>query len=141
VNFSSLNFHSEQIVTFLDKDASSLLFYINAREDLVATTKYPNSNKRRAAFFLKKGRGAITDKISQDLIMADLSGSTLDHLSTILEEVYLPLLSNTKNVDSWPEVVANDVVRHFHKLNGSVYVISGQAKVFHVSTSICFHIL
>ena len=118
-------------MAFLDKEAiPAILFYLNAREDLIATTVFPNALKRKSIFYMKKGRGPISDRIHHDLIVSDLSGSALDHLSVVLEEVFLPMLSNQKNVDSWPEVVSNDVLRHFHKLNGSVYMISGQSKVF-----------
>jgi dynein heavy chain len=70
----------------------------------------------------------ITEKLDSELILGDLSANPLEFLSTVLEEVYLPLLTNPKNLESWPEVVANDVLRHFHQLNGSVFVISGKAK-------------
>lgn len=106
----------------------ALFFCINAREDLIATTQFPNGMKKRSMFFLKKSRH-VSEKLAQDLIIGDLSGSQLDHLSVLIEEIYLPLLQNQRNVEAWPEVVVEDVIRHFEKLNGSVYVINGQAKV------------
>ena len=91
--------------------------------------KFPSSLKRRSVYFIKRRPGAqITDKLDTELVIGDLAANPLDFLSTVLEECYLPLLSNPKNLESWPEVVANDVLRHFHQLNGSVYVISGKAK-------------
>jgi dynein heavy chain len=101
---------------------------VNQREDLIATTQFPNGNKKRSMYLLKKGR-VVTDKIAQDCVIGDLSGAQLDQLSVVLEEVYMPLLQNNRNVESWPEVVTADVLRHFQKLSGSVYVINGQAKV------------
>lgn len=71
----------------------------------------------------------LSDKLDPELVMGDLGANPLEFLSTVLEEVYLPLLTNTKNLESWPEVVANDVLRHFHQLHGAVYVISGKSKV------------
>lgn len=63
------------------------------------------------------------------MTIGDLPPNPLDFLGTLLEDVYLPLLTNPKNLDSWPEVVANDVIRHFHRINGAVHVISGKTKV------------
>lgn len=40
----------------------------------------------------------------------------------------VPLLSNDRNHDSWPQVVSADVTRHSHRLKSDVYVVSGQAK-------------
>ena len=61
--------------------------------------------------------------------MGDLGANSLEFLSVLLEEVYLPILTNQKNLETWPEVVASDVLRQFHQLNGAVYVISGKSKV------------
>lgn len=69
------------------------------------------------------------EKMKQELTMGDLSANPLEFLSVLLDEVYLPLLTNPKNLESWPEVVAHDVLRHFHNLNGAVYVITGKSKV------------
>ena len=40
----------------------------------------------------------------------------------------LPLLSNTRNHDNWPNVVSQDVLRHVHQLKNNVFVIAGQVK-------------
>ncbi|KAI8900476.1 dynein heavy chain and region D6 of dynein motor-domain-containing protein [Globomyces pollinis-pini] len=117
------------IYQFLDKDFNTLLFYLNQKEDIVPAVKFPASLKRKAIYYLKRRIGAqITEKLDTELILGDLSANPLEFLSTILEEVYLPILTNQKNLESWPEVVASDVLRHFHQLNGAVYVISGKSK-------------
>ena len=90
----------------------------------------PSQLKRKSIYFIKRQISAIVaDKLDTELIMGDLSPNPLEFLSTVLEEVYLPLVTNPSNLESWPEVVAQDVLRHFHQLNGAVYVISGKAKV------------
>jgi hypothetical protein len=43
-------------------------------------------------------------------------------------QVLVPLLSNERNHDQWPQVVAHDVTRHVNSLKSNVYVVSGQAK-------------
>ncbi|KAJ3365528.1 hypothetical protein HDU91_002183, partial [Kappamyces sp. JEL0680] len=114
---------------FLDKDVNTILFYLNQKDEIVPAVKFPSSLKKKSIYFLKRRTGAqITEKLDQELILGDLSANPLEFLSTLLEEVYLPILTNQKNLESWPEVVATDVLRHFHQLNGAVYVISGKAK-------------
>ena len=122
---------SDIIVQFLDNpDNNSILFYLNIRDDLVPAIKFPAQLKKKSVYFLKNREGAqVTEKLDHELAMGDLPPNPLDFLGALLEEVYLPLLSNPKNLDSWPEVVANDVVRHFHRINGAVFVISGRTKV------------
>ncbi len=122
---------SEIFIQFLDKPSNTLLFYLNTKEDLVPAVKVPAQLKRKSVYFMKKTPGAypLTDKLDSEVVQGDLGANPLEFLSTVLEEVYLPLLTNTKNLESWPEVVANDVLRHFHQLHGAVYVISGKSKV------------
>ncbi|KAJ3312837.1 hypothetical protein HDV04_002647 [Boothiomyces sp. JEL0838] len=122
------------IYQFLDKEPNTILFYLNQKEEIVPAVRFPSQMKRKAIYYLKRRLGAqITEKLDQELILGDLSANPLEFLSALLEEVYLPILTNTKNLESWPEVVASDVLRHFHMLNGAVYVISGKAKVFNTN--------
>ena len=122
-------YNSETIYNFLDKEATTILFYLNQKEEVVPAIAFPSQLKRKSIYFLKRRAGAqITEKLDSELVMGDLSANPLDFLSTVLEEVYLPLLTNPKNLETWPEVVANDVLRHFHQINGAVCVISGKSK-------------
>ncbi|KAI8812367.1 dynein heavy chain and region D6 of dynein motor-domain-containing protein [Cladochytrium replicatum] len=120
----------EIIVKFLDlSENNTITFYLNQKEELVPAISFPPSLKRKAVYFLKVHVGSeVKERLEQELVMGDLSANPLDFLSTMLDEIYLPLLTNPKNLDSWPEVVAGDVLRHFHSLNGAVYVISGKSK-------------
>jgi dynein heavy chain len=117
--------------SFLDKEPNTLLFYLNQKDEIVPAVVFPSQLKKKSIYFLKRNLGAqITENLDRELVLGDLSANPLEFLSTLLEEVYLPILTNKKNLESWPEVVANDVLRHFHQLNGAVYVISGKSKVF-----------
>jgi len=86
--------------------------------------------KKKGAFVLKNTLNEpIAETLENNVTIGDLASNPLDYLNCILEEVYLPLLTNSRNMDAWPEVVAMDVLRHFYKVNGAVYVISGKTKV------------
>ncbi|KAJ3191413.1 hypothetical protein HK101_007802 [Irineochytrium annulatum] len=114
---------------FLEQEFNTLLFYLNQKEDLMPAVDFPPFLKKKSVYFLKTNLGQpLGSELDTSLTMGDLSSNPLEFLSTLLEEVYLPLLTNPKNLESWPEVVANDVLRHFHQLNGAVYVISGKSK-------------
>jgi len=43
-------------------------------------------------------------------------------------QVLSPLLSNDRNHEGWPEVVAHDVLRHVQNIKSRVYVVSGQVR-------------
>ncbi|KXS10801.1 hypothetical protein M427DRAFT_103173 [Gonapodya prolifera JEL478] len=119
------------VTKFLDSpELPTLLFYLNPRDDLLPATTFPPLLKKKSIFFMKSPRvnAPLTDKLDVELTLGDLSPAPLDYLSNMLEEVYLPLLTNPRNLENWPDVVANDVLRHFHRLNAAVYVITGKVK-------------
>jgi dynein heavy chain len=98
---------------------------------LIPAIRFPSSLKKKCIYFIKNTPRSVCsgpEKLDKELTMGDLGANPLEFLAVILDEVYLPLLTNAKNLESWPEVVANDVLRHFHNLNGAVTVISGKSK-------------
>ncbi|KAK3590847.1 hypothetical protein CHS0354_024585 [Potamilus streckersoni] len=97
---------------------------------LAATYEWPTNPKAKACYFVKKNKEAINKDTNMRtaLMFGDLSYSPLDQLSTFVDEVLVPLLSNERNHVNWPNVVSKDVQRHVHNLKGNVYVVSGLAK-------------
>ena len=69
-----------------------------------------------------------THSSAPQVLYGDLSDVPLEQLSAIAQEVYLPLLSNPRNQDGWPEVVTKEVLENLHKFIANVYVTIGQTK-------------
>ncbi|KAJ3364693.1 hypothetical protein GGF32_001332 [Allomyces javanicus] len=126
---------------FLDDASIACLFFtLNSREEIVpfiaGSPAFPGTLRKKAIYFLKLNilhgipqDGPIAkDRLDKEFIIGDLAPNPLDFLSTILEDVYLPILSNKHNVDGWPEVVANDVLRLLRKCQGNVFVTNGLIK-------------
>ena len=40
----------------------------------------------------------------------------------------MPILTNQKNHQGWPQVVSQDIVRHVHSLKSTVFMVVGQVK-------------
>lgn len=64
----------------------------------------------------------------ESMIYGDLATRTIDQLSTIVDEVFVALLSNSENHIGWPEMVAIDVKKHIHSLKSTVYQVIPQKK-------------
>ena len=94
-----------------------------------AISKFPGQLKKKSVFFMKKAPGVqVSQKIEQDVIVGDLAGSQVEQLSLVLDNIYSPLIDNGKNVDQWSHVVGKDIKRHFSKLQGAAYSLSGKSK-------------
>ncbi|KAI9189963.1 hypothetical protein H9P43_001396 [Blastocladiella emersonii ATCC 22665] len=131
----------EVMTKFLDDPLIACLFFtLNARDEIVpfiaGSPSFPNVLKKKVIYFLKLSilagtplEGAISkDRLDKEFVIGDLASNPLEFLSTILEDVYLPILSNKSNLEGWPEVVANDVLRLLRSCQGNVFVTNGLIK-------------
>ncbi|XP_071954573.1 dynein beta chain, ciliary-like [Antedon mediterranea] len=119
------------MMEFLEKaEHQQLIITMNSAGLLTPAYEFPAALKQtKAIYFIKKGKENVSkDNISNSLVYGDLSYSPLEQLSALVDEVLVPLLSNPRNHDSWPNVVSQDVLRHVHNLKSNVYVVAGQVK-------------
>ena len=69
-------------------------------------------------YFVKKLPFEIPREQSPSwLIVGDLATRSIDQLSCLVDEIFVPLLSNTDNHKGWPEMVAQDVQKHVRFLD------------------------
>lgn len=75
-------------------------------------------------YFIKKYAEPVPkDDCKAFLIFGDLATRSIDQLSCLVDEVFVPLLSNEDNHKGWPEMVAQDVKKHVHNLKSTVYQV------------------
>ncbi|CAC5371505.1 DNAH [Mytilus coruscus] len=120
----------QMYMDFFEKPECMSLVVGQPAGTLVTSFTWPNKPKAKACYFVKTAREAISKdaNLRTALIYGDLSYAPLDQLSAFVDEVLVPLLSNDRNHDHWPQVVSADVTTHSHRLKSDVYVVSGQAK-------------
>ena len=53
--------------------------------------------------------------VAWQIMMGDFQELPLENLSTLSQEVYLPLICNPENQEGWPEVITKEVTDNFHK--------------------------
>lgn len=115
---------------FEKNDRHQLIVLQTAAGALTTQFDWPTSLKSKACYFVRKTR----DQIGKDANMramvtvGDISYSPVDQLSVLVEEVLMPIFSNERNLEGWPHVVYEDVLRHVDNLRNSAYVVAGQVK-------------
>ncbi|XP_054702769.1 dynein axonemal heavy chain 9 isoform X1 [Grus americana] len=83
----------------------------------------PAAARPKALFFLRApGAGP------EELLCGDLPADALRHFAALVEEVIVPILTNQKNHQGWPQVVSQDIIRHVHNLKSIVFMVVGQVK-------------
>lgn len=53
----------------------------------------------------------------------DLAPRLIDELAALVDEVFVPLLSNPLNHEGWPLVVSQDILKQIHNLKSTVYEV------------------
>ena len=67
--------------------------------------------KGKSVYFIKlKGVKVTSKDISKVVSVGELSQEPLENLRLIMQEVYLPLISNPANQNGWGDHAAKDVV-------------------------------
>lgn len=83
-------------------------------------------------YFIKKHPEPVPkEDYKAFLIIGDLATRTIDQLSNLVDDVFVPLLSNVENHVGWPEMVAQDVKRHVHNLKSTVYQVCKHCNIIY----------
>ncbi|XP_063241593.1 dynein beta chain, ciliary-like [Bacillus rossius redtenbacheri] len=96
---------------------------------LVPVLGFPASIRNKAVYFIKRDKGPLhSEDLRRQLMFGDLAPKVLDEMSVIVDELFVPLLSNPESHRGWPQVVADDVVHHAHTLKNTVREVRGKMR-------------
>ena len=112
------------------KEPAALFVMINAKEDLVVSKTAPKISevKRKSLFFCKGSDPLDESNVRSTCQSGDFTGNPLEHLLSITQEVYFPLVTTVENQDGWPEVISKEVTENMHKFLASLYITMGSTK-------------
>nr|CAD7453301.1 unnamed protein product [Timema tahoe] len=104
-----------------------LVMTLNPAGQLIPVLGFPASIRNKAVYFIKRDKETITgENFRRRLVFGDMAPKPVDELATLVEEVFVPLLSNPMNHKGWPKVAADDVIKHVHELKNAVYEVQGK---------------
>uniref|UniRef100_A0A4W3K7X4 Dynein axonemal heavy chain 17 n=1 Tax=Callorhinchus milii TaxID=7868 RepID=A0A4W3K7X4_CALMI len=128
--FFSINESRQIVLDFFNTDDIFVLsIYLNNASQLVSSLGFPTSMKSKGIYFVKKTTTTITkDNIKKVLMYGDIGSSPVEQLVTVIEEVVCQLFTNNDNMNKWPQVVAEDVMKHVQQIKNEVFVVGGQIK-------------
>lgn len=129
MRLSTVEEHKSTIKEFLDRAMPmQLIVVLTQAAQLIPQTSFPLTQlKTKGVYFIKKQPLPVPkDDCANFIIVGDLATRSIDQLSSLVDEVFVPLLSNEDNHNGWPEMVAQDVLKHVHNLKSTVYQVKGQ---------------
>ncbi|KAH0517950.1 Dynein heavy chain 17, axonemal [Microtus ochrogaster] len=118
------------LMEFFDKtDVSVLVLTLNAAGMIIPCLGFPESLKSKGIYFIKTKPENITkDNYKTSLLYGDISPTPVDQLIAVVEEVLYSLLNQSENMDGWPRVVSEDIVKQVHRLKNEMFVMGGKIK-------------
>nr|XP_051697525.1 dynein axonemal heavy chain 17 [Oryctolagus cuniculus] len=115
---------------FFEKaDVLVLVLTLNPAGLIVPCLGFPESLKSKGVYFIKTKPESITKtNYKARLLYGDISPAPVEQLIAVVEEVLYSLLNQSENVDGWPRVVSEDIVKQIHKLKNEMFVMGGKVK-------------
>ncbi|XP_023280705.1 dynein heavy chain 11, axonemal-like [Seriola lalandi dorsalis] len=96
-------------------------------KDFLEKESVPSVAQNKKIYFLKKRVDPINSENYRELLLYGLlSPSPLLQLSSTIEQVCVPLLSNNKNHQMWPNLMSEDIIRHVENICSITSVVQGQ---------------
>ncbi|KAL0116299.1 hypothetical protein PUN28_011253 [Cardiocondyla obscurior] len=119
--------YKEIIIKFFDTPSEIILtIQLNSLGILVPFLKIPPTGQAKASYFIKKIPVEITKENYRDIIiLGDMALKPIEELSVLIEEAYIPILSNPKNHKGWPSVISEDVKKHIYNFGNAICQIKG----------------
>ena len=118
------------VQAFIDRPwPQELVISQNFSGHLVTHTDWPSILRNKGVFFVKREPEPLhKDNFMSQMTCGDIHPNALDHFCAWVEEVIAPILKLEKNLDKFPQCIADDIKRQVHELSTSVYQIRGYIK-------------
>ncbi|XP_056142990.1 dynein axonemal heavy chain 11 [Lampris incognitus] len=104
-----------------------LFFTPSSSGGLVVSREGSPAAHFKGVYVLKKRAAPLSSENCHGLLLFGLmSPSPLPQLSNTFEQVYVPLLSNKKNHELWPNIMSEDIIRHVENMRTKASVVQDQ---------------
>ena len=114
---------------FLDHEGSRIVFVYPGQDGkFTAAAGAPKVMKGKGLYFTKTSTCKVRlEAIQNQVLVHDLDGNKpLEQLLLIAQEIYFPLMSNFKNHEAWPEVIAKEVTDNMNRFLANTHITAGR---------------
>jgi dynein heavy chain len=122
----------EVIRNFVNSDSVNKLFFTAGAKDIAVYETIPPNYKKKVAFVLKTKEAKIDEKdlslLFNQIVVGDLNSALLEGMHGVMRNVYLPIISNPRNTQGWPEVAMKAFADKYHHTLAAVVVAIGQTR-------------
>ncbi|XP_029686913.1 dynein axonemal heavy chain 9 isoform X2 [Takifugu rubripes] len=114
---------------FLDRVENRTLVVSVTTAGLLQPSTTFMASRNKAVYFVKRSGATLNpDLMTEQLVYGEICPAVLNQFSTVVQQVVVPVLSNTNNQSEWTQSLSQDMGRHVHALRTSMFVLAGQVQ-------------
>lgn len=119
---------SESVYEFLESSELRLLLFSETGGTLALYQQATSQVKGKELYFVKLNKSPVSMKnFTREILVGDMSTlDTLKHLSSTVQDIYMPLLQNPNNQAKWSDMVKKDVMSSLHSFLANVQIMVGK---------------
>ncbi|XP_018352750.1 PREDICTED: dynein heavy chain 9, axonemal-like [Trachymyrmex septentrionalis] len=119
--------YKEMIMKFFGTPSEMILIIQLTSAGMLVPFLEITPGRIKTSYFIKKYPVEITKKNYRSVIIpGDMASKPIEELSVLVEEAYVPILSNPKNHKGWPRVIGEDVKKHVYDLRNLICQVKGK---------------
>ncbi|XP_007888401.2 dynein axonemal heavy chain 11-like [Callorhinchus milii] len=128
--FMAVEENQRLLIDFLDQaQPGKLLLFTGPGGALNAEVQVPLTLKTKILYVFKKcARKISKNAFKNELFLGEISQNPVEHLTVVINEVLVPVLSNINNHSGWPQAVSQDLNKYMEIIRSNTLVIRGQVQ-------------
>ena len=79
-------------------------------------------------YIVKLNKNGLSDRINKEVIFGDIHGDPLDHMASLAQRVYHPLVGSKSTSAQWTETIAKEVRDNFETFVANVQITQGHVR-------------
>jgi dynein heavy chain len=117
------------VLEFLDNPESQAVFIKEGKGSLELIESPTNVGKAHLFYVVKLNKTQVSEEnISREIIYGEVAANPLEHMASLAQRVFQPVVGRRHTAEVWSEVVAKDVRDHFDTFVSNVQITQGHVE-------------
>eukprot|EP01038_Epipyxis_sp_PR26KG_P005405 gene5405-7492_t len=114
---------------FLDNPENQSIFFKESKGTIEALDSPQFLGKGQVFYLVKLHKTQVSEgKIAEEIVYGDIVSNPLEHLASLSQRIFFPIVGSKKSVEAWSETVAKDVRDSFETFVSNVQITQGHVK-------------
>ena len=116
------------VYDFLDNPDSEAIFFKEGKGSIECSTEPVKPPKGSLFYMVKLNKSSLSENIGNEVIFGDIAADPLEHMATLSQRVFHPIVSSNDCARSWTETVAKDVRDNFETFVANIQITQGHVR-------------